>query len=170
LAGFYDAANGGFWQSPAGSSDLILRVKDDYDGAEPSGNSVATMSLLKLAAITGLEHFKQPAEATLQLFAHRLQSQPAALSATLQALDFWLDEPRRIVIAGANNSAEFQMLLRAAHSVYQPDKIVLGIAGAVEPFAQTLTAKDTATAYVCTGHTCQSPTSDARTLRKQLTA
>jgi uncharacterized protein YyaL (SSP411 family) len=170
LAGFYDAANGGFWQSPAGSSDLILRVKDDYDGAEPSGNSVATMSLLKLAAITGLEHFKQPAEATLQLFAHRLQSQPAALSAMLQALDFWLDEPRRIVIAGANNSAEFQMLLRAAHSVYQPDKIVLGIAGAVEPFAQTLTAKDTATAYVCTGHTCQSPTSDARTLRKQLTA
>src|SRR6185503_10363817 len=52
LARFYDAADGGFWQSPAGSADLILRVKDDYDGAEPSANSVAIFALLKLAAIT----------------------------------------------------------------------------------------------------------------------
>ena len=80
LAKFYDPANGGFWQSPAGADDLILRVKDDYDGAEPSGNSVATLALLKLAAITGREDFRQPAEATLQLFAARLQKQPAALA------------------------------------------------------------------------------------------
>jgi uncharacterized protein YyaL (SSP411 family) len=116
LAKFYDAANGGFWQSPAGTNDLILRVKDDYDGAEPSGNSVATLALLKLAAITGREDFKLAAEATLQLCAHRLQTQPAALAFMLHALDFWLDEPRRVVIAGENGSAEFQKLLRAAHS------------------------------------------------------
>ncbi|HEY2329183.1 MAG TPA: thioredoxin domain-containing protein, partial [Verrucomicrobiae bacterium] len=65
IARFYDPANGGFWQSPAGTNDLILRVKDDYDGAEPSGNSVATLALLKLAGITGREDFRQPAEATL---------------------------------------------------------------------------------------------------------
>src|SRR5665213_3761781 len=46
LAKFYDAENGGFWQSAAGAKDLILRVKDDYDGAEASGNSVAVLSLL----------------------------------------------------------------------------------------------------------------------------
>ena len=57
IAKFYDPANGGFWQSPAGTNDLILRVKDDYDGAEPSGNSVATLALLKLAAITGRDGF-----------------------------------------------------------------------------------------------------------------
>ena len=45
LEKFYDGENGGFWQSAASSSDLILRVKDDYDGAEPGGNSVATLSL-----------------------------------------------------------------------------------------------------------------------------
>jgi len=50
IARFYDAENGGFWQSIAEAKDLILRVKDDYDGAEPSGNSVATLALLKLAA------------------------------------------------------------------------------------------------------------------------
>ena len=168
LAKFYDAANGGFWQSPADTSDLILRVKDDYDGAEPSGNSVATLALLKLAAITGREDFRSPAEATLQLFTHRLQNQPAAMAFMLQALDFWLDEPRRVVIAGKNDSAEFQKLLRAAHSVYQPNKIILGTAIAVEPFAKTLTAKGEATAFVCTGTACQPPTNDAETLWQQL--
>jgi hypothetical protein len=161
LAKFYDPANGGFWQSPADTSDLILRVKDDYDGAEPSGNSVATLALLKLAAITGREDFRSPAEATLQLFAHRLQNQPAAMAFMLQALDFWLDEPRRVVIAGKNDSAEFQKLLRAAHTVYQPNKIILGTAGAVEPFAKTLARKTDAMVFVCTGTACQPPTDDA---------
>jgi uncharacterized protein YyaL (SSP411 family) len=168
IAKFYDAANGGFWQSIAGTDDLILRVKDDYDGAEPSGNSVATLALLKLAAITGREDFRQPAEATLQLSAHRLQSQPAALAFMLHALDFWLDEPRRVVIAGESNHAKAKELLHAAHSVFQPNKIVLGNTGTVEPFAKTLSAKNEATAYICTGNTCQSPTSDVEILRQQL--
>ncbi len=102
---FYEAENGGFWQSPTEAKDLILRVKDDYDGAEPSGNSVATLALLKLAAITGREDFKNPAEATLRLFAYRLQNFPQAMPFMLHALDFWLDEPRRVVIAGDANSA-----------------------------------------------------------------
>ncbi len=165
---FYDHANGGFWQSPADRTDLILRVKDDYDGAEPSGNSVATLALLKLAAITGRDDFKTPAEATLQLAAARLQSQPGAHAAMLQALDFWLDEPRRVVIAGNTDSTNFHELLRAAHSVYAPNKIILGNAGAVEPFAKTLSAKNEATAFVCTGQACQSPTSEPEILRQQL--
>jgi hypothetical protein len=168
IAKFYDPANGGFWQSPASTTDLILRVKDDYDGAEPSGNSVATLALLKLAAITGREEFRQPAEATLQLFAHRLENQPAGLAFMLHALDFWLDEPRRVVIAGDTNSLNFHELRRAAHSVYQPNKIVFGNAGAVEPFAKALAAKSAATAYVCTGTACQPPTEDAAMLKKSL--
>ncbi len=168
IARFYDPANGGFWQSPAGTGDLILRVKDDYDGAEPSGNSVATLALLKLAAITGREDFRQPVEATLQLFAARLQQQPAAMAFMLHAVDFWLDEPRRAVIVGKMDSAEFQSLLRAAHSVYQPNKIVLGNTGAVEPFAKTLVAKKEATAYVCTGTVCQPPTNQAAKVKELL--
>ena len=160
IATFYDHANGGFWQSPAGTNDLILRVKDDYDGAEPSGNSVATLALLKLAAITGREDFRQPAEATLQLFAHRLQNHPAGLAFMLHAVDFWLGEPRRVVIAGDPDSTNFHELLHAAHSVYQPNKIVLGNTGAVESFAKTLTAKAEALAFVCTGNACQPPTND----------
>ena len=168
LVKFYDPANGGFWQSPADTNDLILRVKDDYDGAEPSGNSVATLALLKLGKITGDHKYTEAAEGTLQLAAARLQSQPAALAFMLHALDFWLDEPRRVVISGKNEAAEFQNLLRAAHSVYQPNKIVLGTTGAVEPFAKTLTAQNEATVFVCVGNACQLPTSAAAKVRELL--
>ena len=106
IAKFYDAENGGFWQSAPAATDLILRVKDDYDGAEPSGNSVATLALLKLAAITDREDFRKPAEATLRLFATRLEKIPQAVPYMLHALDFSLEEPRRVVIAGDPHSAE----------------------------------------------------------------
>ena len=168
IAKFYDKENGGFWQSTADTKDLILRVKDDYDGAEPSGNSVAVLALLKLAAITDREDFKQPAEATLRLFAARLQQQPHALAYMLQALDFWLEEPRRVVIAGDSGSKQFRELLRAAHSVYQPDKVVLGNVGAVEEFARTLPAKAGPVVYLCTGKACQPPTAKPEEVRRLL--
>ncbi len=168
LAKFYDPENGGFWQSAADTQHLILRVKDDYDGAEPSGNSVATLALLKLAAITGRDNFKRPAEATLQLFGRRLQSQPAALAFMLQALDFSLTEPLRVVIAGDFNDVKFQKLLHAVHSVYQPNKVVLGNSGAVEEFAKTLPVKNGPMVYLCTGTECQPPTDDAAKLKELL--
>ena len=168
IAKFYDPENGGFWQSAADTQHLILRVKDDYDGAEPGGNSVAALALLKLAAITDRDDFKTPAAATLQLYARRLQTQPAALAYMLHALDFSLQEPRRVVIAGEPKSPQAKELLHAAHSVYQPNKIILGNAGAVEPFAKTLTVRNGATAYVCTGNACQAPTSDAAKLKALL--
>jgi len=168
LAKFYDSENGGFWQSAADANDLILRVKDDYDGAEPSGNSVATLALLKLGAITGKKHFTEAAERTLRLFAGRLQNFPQAMPFMLHALDFWLQEPKRLVIAGERNSDKFQELLRAAHSVYQPNKIVLGNSGAVEEFAKTLAGKNEATVFVCVGNACQLPTSDVEKVRESL--
>ncbi len=168
IAKFYDAENGGFWQSTADAKDLILRVKDDYDGAEPSGNSVATLALLKLAAITDREDLKKPAEATLRLFATRLEKIPQAVPYMLHALDFWLEEPRRVVIAGDANSATFRELLHAAHSVYHPNKLVLGNTGAVEEFARTLPAKSGPVVYLCTGKACQAPTSEAATVKEML--
>ena len=178
IAKFYDPENGGFWQSAAAAKDLILRVKDDHDGAEPSGNSVATLALLKLAAITGREDFRKPAEATLHLFAYRLQNFPQVMPFMLHALDFGLEEPRRVVITGdppslrsgaaSPNATNFRESLRAVHSVYQPCKVVLGNAGAVEPFARTLPSKNGPVVYFCTGNSCQPPTQAAAKVREML--
>ena len=167
-ARFYDAENGGFWQSAAGAKDLILRVKEDYDGAEPSGNSVAILALLKLGRITDRQDFTQVAEKSLRLFADRLQKTPQAVPYMLQALDFSLEEPNRAVVAGAPGSPDTRALLRAIHAVYQPNKVVLGNMGPVEPFARTLPASGGPLVYVCTGAACQPPTRDPARIKELL--
>jgi uncharacterized protein YyaL (SSP411 family) len=168
LSRFYDQPNGGFWQTTAESTDLILRSKEDYDGAVPSGNSVAVLALLRLGHITGRKEFTDSAEKSLRFFAQRLQEFPQAVPYLLQALDFSLDEPKRVVIAGDPASEKTRALVHAAHSVYQPNKVVLGTKGAVESFAQTLPEKNGPVAYLCTGTACQAPTADAAKVKEML--
>jgi uncharacterized protein YyaL (SSP411 family) len=170
LAKFYDAANGGFFDSAAGPRELILRCKDDYDGAEPSGNAVAVLALLRLAAMTGNKQYAAAAEKTMHLLAPRLHDLPQAVPYLLLGLDFYLEEPRRAVVAGAPEQPETRALLRAIHSVYQPNKVVMGTAGVVDPFNKTLPAKDGPVVYLCTGTACQPPTQDQETIRKFLAA
>src|SRR5208283_192186 len=144
------------------------RVKEDYDGAEPSGNSVATLALLKLGAMTARKEFTEAAEKTLRLFARRLQDFPQAVPCLLQALDFSMQESKRAVVAGDFNAAKARELLRAIHSVYQPNKVVLGNAGAVEPFAKTLPANEGPLVYLCTGDSCLPPTAKPDEVRRFL--
>jgi uncharacterized protein YyaL (SSP411 family) len=168
LSQFYDSENGGFWQSPAGTKDLILRVKEDYDGAEPSGNSVAILALLKLGKITDRREFTAAAEKSLRLFADKLREMPQAVPYMLQALDFSMDEPHRAVIAGARDGQLTKALIHAVHSVYQPNKVVLGTTGGVEAFAKTLAPKDEPVVYLCTGTACKAPTAEAEQIKQLL--
>ena len=168
IAKFHDPEAGGFWQSAADSRDLITRIKEDYDGAEPSGNSVAALALLKLAAITGRADFRKAAEGSLQLVAQRLEQFPQAVPYMLLALDFSLEEPLRVVIAGDATKADAKALLRAAHSVNQPGRVILGTVGAVDAFAKTLPAKDGAAVFLCTGTECQAPTKDVERVKELL--
>jgi uncharacterized protein YyaL (SSP411 family) len=167
LSRFEDTEHGGFWQA-ADRPDLILRVKEDYDGAEPSGNSVAALSLLRLAALTGQETFREAGMKTLTAFQGRLQRTPQALPRMLQAADFSLQEPHRVVISGDPGSPEARVLLRAAHAVLQPHKVVLGTAPPVEPFARTLASTETAQVYLCTGTACQPPTRQENEVKELL--
>jgi uncharacterized protein YyaL (SSP411 family) len=84
----------------------------------------------------------------------------------LSALSFWLEEPKRVVIAGERDRPA---LLRAAHAVFQPNKVVLGTSGPVEEFARTLPVKDgKATVYLCTGTSCSLPTHDPDQVKSML--
>ena len=75
---------------------------------------------------------------------------------------------QRAVLAGDPDSARGRDLLRAIHSVYQPNKVVLGNAGSVEPFARTLPAKNGPVVYLCTGNACLPPTRDAAKIKEML--
>jgi hypothetical protein len=168
LAQFYDRERGGFWQSASPSPDLILRMKEDYDGAEPSGNSVAVLACLKLSAITGQVECRQAAEGTLRWAAQRLHQMPQALPHLLLGLAYWLEEPRRVIISGDPSDARTRALLRSAHSVYQPHKAVLGNRGAVDALARAISPPTEARAYLCTGTECRPPIDDPAELRRQL--
>jgi len=124
---------------------------------------------LRLADITDRTAFRDAAEKSLRLFADRMEQLPQAVPYLLGALDYWLGDARRVVIAGPSNDPAGRSLLRAAHGVFAPNKVVMGTAGPVEPFARTLPASaGGATAYVCTGKACLPPTSEAAQVRALL--
>ncbi|MFN7141565.1 MAG: hypothetical protein ACK4UN_19730, partial [Limisphaerales bacterium] len=139
-----------------------------YDGAEPSGNSVAMLALLKLAAICDRRDFKEAAEKSLRLFAERMYKLPQAVPQMLIALDYWLEEPRRAAIVGGPDQEDTRKLLRAVHSVYQPNKVVLGTTGPVEAFAKQLPSSDAPVIFLCTGTACQPPTRDVAEIKRLL--
>ena len=169
IEGFYDSEAGGFFQSD-GAKDLIMRIKEDYDGAEPSGNSVAVLALLKLAAITDDKSYREVADKTLGYFAGRMKGMAAAVPYMLQAASFASAEPNRLVVAGDPAAADVKALLKAAHGVYQPHKVVLGTAGPVEEFAKTLADKggDGAKVFLCKGQHCELPTADPSKVKSLL--
>lgn len=166
VGNFYDSERGGFWQTGARGEKLILRLKEDYDGAEPSGNSAAVLALFRLAAVTGNTAFREIADKTLHAFSARLRDAPHAVPYMLQALDFSLGEPARATLSGPAGP-ERERLLRTVHSVYLPNRVVLGTEGPVEPFARTLPA-DKPMLYLCRGTSCQAPTDDPVAIRKLL--
>lgn len=158
---FHDSEAGGFWQSGSADGDLILRVKEDYDGAEPSGNSVGALALLRLQAITERAEFGRTAENVFRLLSDRLEQAPQAVPYLLKALAFATEAPRRVVVAGDPASGLGASLVTAAHAVYQPHKVVLGTAGPVEALARSLAGRaDQPAVFLCTGTACQPPTAD----------
>jgi uncharacterized protein YyaL (SSP411 family) len=162
IEAFYDE-KGGFHQS-IGTDDLIMRVKDYHDGAEPSGNSVAAHSLLRLAKITDDEKFSAPAEQTLKHFAGKIREIPQAVPFMLAAVDLSVNEPKRVVLVGELELAATQAMLATVHGVYQPAKVVLGVDGPVEEFARKelkpSEEKGKVKVFVCQGSFCDLPTSD----------
>ncbi len=156
-----------FFSTASGDSNLVLRMKDDYDGAEPSGNSVALLALMRLAHLTDRAELRQAAERTLRAFGPKISAQPVAMPQALVALDYWTTPRREVVIAGARKGA--QPFLRALRDRFLPHTIALLVDS--EPVRQQIAQLFPAAssmrelggqpaAYVCENYTCRLPTSD----------
>ncbi len=166
---FHDAKGGGFWQTTADTPHLLVRTKDDYDGAEPSGNSVAALALLRMSAICGRADWRRAAEGTVRLFAQRLHQMPQAVPHLLLALDFMQQEPKRVVLVGDWTCGSTASLLRAAHAVHEPNRVILGNHGPVDAFARGLPSNPEYTvAFCCSGTACEPPTRDRKAVREFL--
>jgi len=163
---FEDSAQGAFFSSREGDADVLLRVKEDYDGAEPSGNSVALGNLLRLAQIFNREDLRASAERLLAAFAPRLTAAPVALPQMLAACEFRAGQPRQIILVGGRDGADTKALLRSLHVRFVPHKIVLlvdsaearaALAAAIPTIANMELLDGRASAYVCRDYTCQLP-------------
>jgi uncharacterized protein YyaL (SSP411 family) len=176
---FGDEAAGGYFNSAAGDANIILRLKEDYDGAEPAPASVAAANLLRLAAITHDEAGRQRARAALRASLPVWSRTPQALPEMLCALERLLEPPRQVVIAGDPARADFQALAAVVREQPGPRRALLAADGGAgqawlaernAALAGMRPVNGAAAAYVCEDQACQAPVTDPQALRKLLTA
>ncbi len=174
---FEDRQQGAFFSTTAGDSSLVLRVKEDYDGAEPSGNSVAAGNLLRLAQITGRAEFPVSVDKLFAAFGSRLSTAPMAIPQMLAACELQLNEPRQIIIAGDRDAADTRALLQTVHARFVPSRILLlidseetrnALSAGAPAVASMHKLNGRAAAYVCRNFTCQLPVSEAAALAELL--
>jgi uncharacterized protein YyaL (SSP411 family) len=166
---FEDPKEGAFFTSAGQDLNLLLRMKDDYDGAEPSGNSVALLDLLRLAHLTDRDEYRQAAVRTLDALMPKMSSQPIAVPQMLVALDYSLAAKREVVIAGDLNDQSTRALLRELRSRFLPYTVVLLVDSEttrekltrIFPAAGVMRQVDSQpTAYVCENYACRLPTTE----------
>ena len=166
---FEDGDGGGFFSAQA--DPLIpVRLKDDYDGAEPSANSVSVWNLLRLDAITGESQWREKAERTVRAFGRQLAVSPDSLPWMLAAAMYLPGGLRQLVLRGNPDSPAFRALLKVAHERFYPDVVVMKAETQQGPeWTETLRATgQAAEAHVCENFACQAPVSDPGELARQL--
>jgi hypothetical protein len=173
IALFSDETQGAFFDSPATAEDILVRMKNDYDGAEPAGNSIAAMNLLRLARITENQEWFKKAEAILSFFTDGLQTQPFGRPAMAAAYDLYRQKPRQIIIVGDPDAADTRQLVNLVNTFYLPTTMVLLADNGPGqcyleqnmPFMKSLSTIDNkATAYVCENFTCKRPVNSGQEL------
>ena len=174
---FEDRDAGGYFSTSGVDKSVLLRVKDDQDGAEPAGNSVAASNLLRLAQLTGDEANAAKARRVFKAYAGRLHEYPTAFPQMLAAVDFSLSKPRQVIIAGKPGADDVRAMLEEVFSHYQPNRVILGADGGegqaflgtrIEVLKDIKPIAGRAMAYVCENYACQQPTNDLAVLRGQL--
>jgi uncharacterized protein YyaL (SSP411 family) len=172
---FEDREAGGFFATEAGDSALVLRLKDDYDGAEPSGNSIAILDLLRLARMTGRKTYEDVAAKALGAFAGRMSAAAEAMPQMLVALECSRSKPVQIVLVGERDAS--LPFLREVHRRFLPNKTVLLIdseetrkvlARGAPAIAGMRQSGGSVTAYVCENFACRLPVSSPQEFARVL--
>ena len=173
---FWDDTGGGFYFTADDAESLLVRRKEFYDGAVPSGNAVAMHNLLRLERITGDAGFGERASTLAKSAGDALEKMPSGFTALLSAVDFALGPTLEVVIAGRAESPDTAELARAVQDIFLPNKVLLFRSSdendaiiKIAPFvAAHTTIDDRATAYVCRNFTCDAPVTSATDLMTAL--
>jgi len=164
---FWDSGAGGFYFTAYDSEEVLVRKKEIYDGATPSGNSVSALNLLRLGRMTGNTDLEEKADLIARAFSGNIKQFPSAYTQMLCALEFGLGPAYEVTIAGKSGAEDTGEMIRMLRQPFLPNKVVVfrpmhegepEIEGIAE-FTRSLNPVDGhATAYVCLNYECQSPT------------
>ena len=175
LKHFWDNEEGGFFITPEDGEEILVRKKDIYDGAVPSGNSVAMLNLLRLARITGDPKLEQKAQNLGRSFSRIIAQSPAAYTMLMTALDFAFGPSSEVVLSGDLQAESTKSLLKALRKEFIPNKVVIfrpyeeSEITDISGFTGNLTGnKDKAVAYVCKNFSCKLPTDDTDEMMRNL--
>ena len=177
LEHFWDEADGGLFMTADDGEKLLVRGKDVYDGAIPSGNSVAALNLVRLSRITGKTGYEERAAGIMKAFSGTVAGQASAHTQLMVALDFLVGPACEVVVAGAAGAEDTREMLAALRRPFVPNKVVLFRPAGTEAPAITRIAPYTkaqtsiggaATAYVCRGFACERPTTDREAMLRSL--
>ncbi len=174
---FFDEKNGGYFSTSGKDKNVVLRMKDDNDSAEPAASSVAALNLLRLAQFCDDNQMAERGRKTIDAFAATLSHFASAMPQMLVALDYSLSKPQQIVIAGKADAPETKTLLKEVNRHFLPKTTLMLADGAGGQKylgekneairAMSMIDKKPA-AYVCENFTCKAPVTDPKALSKIL--
>lgn len=174
---FWDESGGGFYLTAQDAEQLLFRPKEVYDGAIPSGNSVAALDLARLYHITLAEDLRAKYKKLFATFSAEVTQNPAAYAQMLSALDFVWGPSCEIVLAGEKDDPQMMAMTQKIYEYFIPNKVVIHRPASdsaalilnIAPFVSGQTAIGGKPAvYVCVGHTCQQPVREMAQLQESL--
>ncbi|XP_060067133.1 spermatogenesis-associated protein 20-like [Ylistrum balloti] len=173
---FWDHEDGAFYNSCQADTSIVLRLKDDQDGAEPCSNSVAASNLLRLSNILQRTDFRDMATQICKVFQQRLTKIPIALPEMTSALFWTSGTSKQIVLVGDPASQDMASLVRCVNSHFLPNKVILMVPTEGDSFLSRRCqfvnslpqVEGKATAYVCENYTCSLPVTDVDSLHSIL--
>jgi uncharacterized protein YyaL (SSP411 family) len=166
---FWDEDGGGLYLTPDDGESLLVRKKEIYDGAIPSGNSVAMLNLLRLGRMTANSDLEEKAAKIGRAFSGSVKQSPSAYTQLMVALDFGIGPCYEVVIAGNAKAEDTKAMVKALGTRFLPNKVVLlnpdgreslEIAKLAEFTRNQSSIGGKATAYVCMNYNCKLPTTD----------
>ncbi len=169
ISHYWDHQGGGLFFTPDDGEDLIIRKKEIYDGATPSGNGVAAHNFLRLARLTGNTEYEEKAHGILKSFSEQVDEFPSGYTQFLCSLDFALGPCFEVVVAGPSEGPDVKKMLNALNSRFIPNHVALfrpsdkdssAIDGVAEFIKDHAAREGKATAYVCSNNACKEPTTD----------
>ncbi|EDO35488.1 predicted protein [Nematostella vectensis] len=172
---FLDKEKGGYFEVTEADKSILVRLKDEQDGAEPSANSLAVMNLMRLGNFVDCQRYRDQAQRIFMVYESRLRQIPLALPELVSNFITHNLGMKQIIIAGDRDADDTKLLMRCVHSHYIPNKVLLlcdgkdGFLSTKLSVFKTLQRVDgKATAYVCQNYTCQLPVTSEEELTKLL--